>query len=433
MLRRIAPRHVAIAGLVGGQVIPNLFILFALPAIYRKNGIDLADIGILSIALFPFWFKWLWAPIVDRFGNRRIGLRKSWIIPGTLAGAAIYGSLSFIPPSADSIALVAGLLILKNLVMATQDIAVDAYVVEALEEGEEPTGASIAAVATLVGGVIGGQLLVGLYDTLGWSVVAWMAAAMLVLGSLPAMLLPERPPLREPLARRAGVGVVISELKAHLRSPASWAVLGLLLLVQIAIALPFRNQGAFLVDKGLSLAEIGFLGGGATTIGAILGNLLGGKIGNRFGLQKALWIGCGGLAGVAFIYLYIAAAPMTGIRYGILELFAILLFSPFYVALNAARFRWCSPVRTGTDYTLQSSLTYVAQATAGVGGALIAESFGWVAFFVLSGAFMLLCAALTARLYSAMTQATDHRDRDVLEGANSGGSAASLPLAEGLA
>lgn len=403
-------RYLAIGGLVLGQVIPNVFILFALPAIFRQQGIDLAQIGVLSLAMFPFWFKWLWAPIVDRFGSRRIGLRKSWIIPCTTIGALIYALMTLIPPSAETLYLIGGLLVLKNVVMATQDIAVDAYIVESLDRGEEPTGAAASAIGTTIGMVVGGSLLVGFYESLGWEVVMLFAATMLVVGSLTAMLLPERPPRADLPPRPVDLTVAFREIVTHLKSPASLQVLAMVLVVQFATSLPFRIEGAFLVDKGLTLTEIGFLGGGAATIGALVGNLLGERMGRWFGLRRALFLSAFAVIVIAALYVYAAAFPITAWQYAAVSLAATILGCPFGVAFNAARFRWCAPARTATDYTLQSSLNYVAQASASIGAGLIAGQIGWTGFYIVAGGLMVLTVLVFAWVYPLVTAAVDRRD-----------------------
>ena len=417
-------RYLAITGLVLGQVIPNVFILFALPAIFRQQGIDLAQIGVLSLAMFPFWFKWLWAPIVDRFGSRRIGLRKSWIIPCTTIGALIYASMTLIPPSADTLYLIGGLLVLKNLVMATQDIAVDAYIVESLDRGEEATGAAASAIGTTVGMVVGGSLLVGFYDSLGWEVVMLFAATMLIVGSLTAMLLPERAPRADLPPRPAGLSVAFREIGAHLRSPASLQVLGLVLIVQFATSLPFRIEGAFLVDKGLTLTEIGFLGGGATTIGALIGNLLGERLARWLGLRRALLLSGFAVLIIAALYIYVAASPITAWEYAVINLVSVVLGCPFGVAFNAARYRWCAPARTATDYTLQSSLNYLAQAAASLGAGQLASQIGWTGFYIVAGLTMVAATFALAAVFPGVTAAVDQRDRS---GSDRAASLAAVP------
>lgn len=403
-------RYFAIGGLVLGQVIPNVFILFALPAIFRQQGIDLVHIGVLSLAMFPFWFKWLWAPIVDRIGNRRIGLRKSWIIPCTTIGALIYALLTLIPPSADTLYLIAGLLLLKNLVMATQDIAVDAYIVESLDRGEEATGAAASAIGTTIGIVVGGSLLVGLYDTLGWQVVMLFAATMLMAGSLTAMLLPERAPRLDLPPRAPTMSLAFREILVHLRSPASLRVLAVVLVVQFVVVFPFRIENAFLVDKGLTLTEIGFLGGGASAIGSIIGNIAGEWIGRKFGLQRAIWLSVIPVVLIGLLYIYVAATPVTGLEYAVVSLAATILGCPLGVAINAVRYRWCSPARTATDYTLQSSLTYLAQAGASIGAAFLANWIGWTAFYVVAGGLLVVTVVALAMIFKPVSAAVARRD-----------------------
>jgi PAT family beta-lactamase induction signal transducer AmpG len=236
------------------------------------------------------------------------------------------------------------------------------------------------------------------------------AAAMLVLASSVAMLLPERGPATDVRARRIGIALVLEEIVAHLRSRASRAVLVLVFLVQFAIAFPFRIEGAFLVDKGLSLTEIGFLAGGGTTIGAIAGNLLSERLGRRLGLRALLFIATAGVLAIALMYVFVAATKVTAWEFAIINLVSTLLGTPISVALNAARYRWCSPARVATDYTLQSSLTYLAQAISAIGAGFLAAAVGWTMFYVIAGAVMVASVLFMALVFRRLTNAVEARD-----------------------
>jgi PAT family beta-lactamase induction signal transducer AmpG len=298
--------------------------------------------------------------------------------------------------------------------MATQDIAVDAYIVESLDRGEEPTGAAASTIGTSIGMVVGGSLLVGLYDTFGWEVVMQFAAVMLVVGSLLAMILPERPPRNDAPAPPLSLTTTAREIAAHLKSPASIQVLGVVLLVQFAIAFPFRIEGAFLVDKGLTLTEIGFLGGGAATIGSVFGTLLGERMGRRWGLRKAIALCAFSAAIIAGTYIFVAASPITAWEYALINLMVTVIGAPLGVLFNAARFRWSSPSRTATDYTLQSSLTYVAQAAASVGAGLLAGWIGWTGFYIVAGGVLLATFIFLGAIFQSLSDSVDRRDRAIV-------------------
>jgi hypothetical protein len=90
----------------------------------------LLQIGIFSIASYPYSFKLLWSPIVDAIYSRSLGRRKSWIIPLQLSSVVVMLACA---PWADS-QLAAGnvrsitlLFFILVLLAATQDIAVDGW------------------------------------------------------------------------------------------------------------------------------------------------------------------------------------------------------------------------------------------------------------------------------------------------------------------
>jgi hypothetical protein len=88
------------------------------------------DLGLFSLAGYPYSLKLLWSPIVDSYFWRRIGRRKSWIIPTQLLiglgflliSGRVEGWLDNADYDIGTMTLVFTLFI---LLCATQDIAVD--------------------------------------------------------------------------------------------------------------------------------------------------------------------------------------------------------------------------------------------------------------------------------------------------------------------
>ena len=121
-------RLTLIASLYVSQAIPLGFLIVALPAILRREGMSLEQTGMLGALALPWLIKFLWAPLIDRYGSARWGHYRSWIIPlQTLCVLAVVGI--------STVDLQDGLLWLVlagaafMLASATQDIATDGLAV----------------------------------------------------------------------------------------------------------------------------------------------------------------------------------------------------------------------------------------------------------------------------------------------------------------
>jgi PAT family beta-lactamase induction signal transducer AmpG len=90
------------------------------------DGIDIATIGFLSLVGLPYTFKFLWAPLMDRFEPPWLGRRRSWLVLTQLALAAALFWMAATPPRSalGAFALLAGLVAWLS---ASQDVVVDAY------------------------------------------------------------------------------------------------------------------------------------------------------------------------------------------------------------------------------------------------------------------------------------------------------------------
>ena len=80
-------RFAVIGSMYMAQTFATAFVSHLMPAIYRDQGLPLERFWILSVALVPFWFRWAWAPLVDRTTGGPFGPRKSWFLPCTAVRA----------------------------------------------------------------------------------------------------------------------------------------------------------------------------------------------------------------------------------------------------------------------------------------------------------------------------------------------------------
>ena len=97
------PNLVTFAVLHMAQYFPAAFAGVALPFLFRKEGLPLDMFWLLALPGYTRFLKWAMALVVDNFGSRRIGRRKSWIIPCTAIGAISYAALALFPPSLVSV------------------------------------------------------------------------------------------------------------------------------------------------------------------------------------------------------------------------------------------------------------------------------------------------------------------------------------------
>jgi PAT family beta-lactamase induction signal transducer AmpG len=249
-----------------------------MPVYLRSRGVGLDEIGHLVGAAGAAWvFKFAWAPFVDRFGTR-----KHWIV-GTqlLLGAGIL-AIALVDPARAGAVLFAVLVAIAVL-SATQDISLDAYAIEVFEERELGPVNGVRVPAYRIGLLAASGLLVALAGVAGWSIVFVAGALVMLAIGLLSSRAPETPHLaarHEPLWR---------PLVALLELPHVWAVLLFVPLFKLGDSAMQVMAQTFLVDAGLSLAEIGTLG--TLGIGAVIvGSLIGGWLITRWGIFRALWV-----------------------------------------------------------------------------------------------------------------------------------------------
>jgi MFS transporter, PAT family, beta-lactamase induction signal transducer AmpG len=167
----------------------------ALQAWLSVEGIDIATIGFLSLVGLPYTFKFLWAPLMDRFELLpQLGRRRGWLIVTQLALALTLLLLAATPPK-QSLQGFALLALAVAFVSASQDVVVDAYRTELVQASERGLASSLYVLGYRLAMIVsGGVALIWTDPTQGgwsWSEVyrtmAWLmvGAAVFSLAALP--------------------------------------------------------------------------------------------------------------------------------------------------------------------------------------------------------------------------------------------------------
>jgi PAT family beta-lactamase induction signal transducer AmpG len=191
----------------------------AMQAWLTVEGLDLATIGFLSLVGLPYTFKFLWAPLMDRFELPWLGRRRGWLVFTQLALAGVLLALSSTSPK-DAIRVFALLAVAVAFVSASQDVVIDAYRTDLLPGAERGMGASLGVMGYRLAMILSGGIALIWTDATqgaGWSwpeVYRFMAGLMAGAAVLSALLLPRLPALtvRPPPARNdlLGFGAVLA-------------------------------------------------------------------------------------------------------------------------------------------------------------------------------------------------------------------------------
>ena len=167
----------------------------AMQAWLSVSGVDIATIGFLSAVGLPYTFKFLWAPLMDRFELPWFGRRRGWLVLTQLGLAGALVALAATSPTeaTRSFALLA---VLVAFVSASQDVVVDAYRTDLLPPRERGLGSSVYVLGYRLAMILSGGIAFIWVDPSqggGWTwpeVYRFMAGLMVVAAVLSATLLP---------------------------------------------------------------------------------------------------------------------------------------------------------------------------------------------------------------------------------------------------
>lgn len=340
------------------------------PVYFRDHGVSLTQIGLISLLGLPYTLKPLWAPLVDRYGDRRV-----WIAVCLAVMAVALAVHPLFDASQPRIALWAVLLTF-TLASATQDIAIDAHTIGMLPKGEEGAANGIRVSAWRVGYIASGGILLALADRTGW------AATFVIGGGLLLLMAPV-------ILRAPKVDLVPSERRQFFRPLAHWLsrpgsipTLLFILLFKLGDQAISPMLETFWRDRGMSLTEIGFISNTVGVLATITGALTGGFLTTRIGLIPSL-VGMGAFQVVSNI-VYTVVAFAGGGKWAI---YAAGTFESFTQGLGTAAFlallmALCDKEHAGTQYALLSALfAFTRDLSGGVSG-WATDRLGYGPFFL---------------------------------------------------
>jgi len=343
-----------------------------LPVYLRLHGTSLRAIGGLRLLELPFSLKFLWSPLVQRFGDRR-----TWMTGAMLLVALVVALLPVTDP-AQGLTVLFLLILVLTIASATQDMAIDSYTVALVGQEEQGPANGVRASAYRVALVLIGSGMVALAYWVSWALLFWAAAVVFAALAIAVRWVP---PLEVPAeARRHWFAPFVSWI-------GTWRAVPLVLFVltyklgEFAIG-PMVKP--FWVDQGRSLLEIGLV---PTALGiglSIAGALAGGAFMQRYGTLTALW--ALGLP-QAISNLGYAAVAQWNLPWP--ALYAASMIDSFSGGLGTAAFLGfflavCDPERATLQYAFLSSLFSFTGRLAGAVSGLGTERWGYGPYFAIT-------------------------------------------------
>lgn len=361
-----------------------LFILLSLmQAWLAKSGLNVKALGLFALVMFPYTWKFLWSPLMDRFSFGSLGRRRGWmaLTQGLLfVGIGLMGMLDPL----TQVPLIAAAASAIAFLSASQDIVIDAYRREILPDNEQGLGGAIHVNAYKVSGMVPGALSLILADLMAWQPVFWITAAFMLPGLICTFLIAEpRVYGAPPKNMREAVVLPFREFVNRGGWGNALAILGFIFLYKLGDSMATALATKFYIDLGFSMTQIGAVAKTTGFWASIAGGIIGGVWMIKLGINRALWI-FGVVQAVAILgFAWLAYAGSD-----LILLALVIGFEAFGVGLGTAAFvsyiaTTTDPRYTATQYALFTSLAAVPRTFVNSAVGYIVAETGWFLFFIL--------------------------------------------------
>lgn len=378
--------------------LPLLLTLSTLSYWLSTIGIDKTTIGLFLLVGLPYSLKFFWAPFFDHLRipllTRWLGRRRSWALISQFALIAAILALSVTDPT-ENLWVTAWAAMAIAFFSASQDIAIDAYRIEILEEFEQGAGAASSQLGYRVGVLVAGAGAIALSEFVSWSAVFVMMAALVLIGVVTVLFAPRTPAdltSARPVESNRRGGDMTAWLKKAVIEPGAdlfgrpgWAViLGFILLYKFGDAILGGMANPFYHEMGFDGVEIASVSKVFGLLALICGTFIGGLVVARYGVFPALLVG-----GVLQALTNLLFAVQALLGHDIVMLAVCIGADNFMGGLGTAAFvaylsSLCNLQFTGTHYALFTSVMAVGRTLLSSGGGWLADQVSWVSFFVLT-------------------------------------------------
>lgn len=366
--------------------LPLYLLINLVPAWLKTEGVDIKAIGFFALIQFPYTWKFLWSPLMDRFPILGMGRRRGWMLASQIALLASIAALGWLSPARD-LGSIAMLAVGVALFSASQDIVLDAFRREILSDRELGLGNSVHVNAYRIAGLVPGSLSLILADHLAWSTVFMITALFMLPGVVLTLMVREPRRAVVPKSLREAVVEPFHEFITRQGWRSALLILGFIFLFKLGDSMATALATPFYLDMGFSKTEIGIVAKNVGLWASVIGGLLGGIWMVQLGINRALW-----LFGAVQLVTILGFVWLTGAGPHVWALALVIGAEALGMGLGTAAFtafiaRATDPRYTATQFALFTSLAAVPRTFFNASTGYLVEQFGWHGFF-------LLCTAL---------------------------------------
>ena len=432
------PRVVGMLFLGFSAGLPLLLVLGTLSFWLSEAGIARATIGHLSWVGLAYGFKFLWSPLVDRMTlpilTKRLGKRRAWLLLSQVCIALALLGMANTDPVLNLTHMVFFALAVA-FASATQDIALDAYRIEAVEiEKQGAMAATYQAgyrIAMISAGA--GALWIAAafdpseatYDFRPWQVAYTVMAALMVIGILTTLAIREPdkrvPPDTAEREAHAREKFAAAGLSGRLLNATAWfysavvspfidfiqhykwqalLILALISVYRISDVVMGVMSNPFYQEMGFTKDEVATVSKVYGVIMTIVGAGLGGLLVLRIGVMRTLFLGALLSAATNLLFVWLAGRghDVSALVFTVSadNLSAGIASSAFVAYLSGL----VNQAYSATQYALFTSvMLLLPKFIAGFSGEFV-DAFGWATFFTATaaiGAPVLLLVWLAGR------------------------------------
>lgn len=361
-----------------------LFVLVNLvQAWLSTSGLSLKTLGLFSLVMFPYTWKFLWAPLMDRYSIGMLGRRRGWMLVTQVGLVFSIGSMGLLNPTVNTLAI-AILCFTIAFLSASQDIVLDAFRRELLPDAEQGLGSAMFVNAYKISGMIPGALALILADHLPWITVFMITAGFMVPGILCTLICKEpEHSTAAPQTLRSAIVEPFTEFVHRNGYKHAAYILFFILAYKLGDSMATALATKFYLDSGFTMTQIGLVAKSTGLWASVAGGLLGGVWMIKIGINKGLWVFgvVQALAILGFYALAVTDASTTGLALAIAaEAFAVGLGTTALVAFIA---RTTNPKFAATQLALFTSLAAVPRTVITALTGFIVENVGWANFFLI--------------------------------------------------
>ena len=366
---------------------PIGFIWWALPTLMRKRGIQIDLITLLTaILVFPWVFKFLWAPLIDTLRTKKRGY-KFWIfITQTFMALSLF-PLIFIQPE-NNIFLWGLLLFLHSIFAATQDVSIDALIINVVVRDERGKINGFMNAGMLIGRSIfgGGTLIIASSLGLNYAIILLIVT---IFSTMFLLLFIKEPCVQKETENK--FKIFIENIVLSFSDKNTW----LAIIFALTAAASFESAGAlagpFLTDLNINSESIGIFFALPVVVAMLIGGIIGGYLSDRTSRKKAVTIF---LIGFVFCVLLISVYNLIGGTDSFIYLSSfttMYFFVGLFTASSYALFMdLTNPIIGGTQFSTYMAATNGCEAWAVWLAGMTTASSGYSKAFILMSIISLL-------------------------------------------